>query len=122
MTVTGSAKPGRQAKAAKEETAAAQTADSTQGNAQDNTPQSSAHGSEWGDLQGASWDSPELTALEFFRQAVADELAARGVFIRKDGEKVAPVSADLASILIQPDSVTVVTTDGLKIELDEVPQ
>jgi hypothetical protein len=127
MTKKEGAKPAEQAQTAKEETP--QAATSAQGDAQGETAQAAAdaqdnvQASAQGDKQqGPPAEAPELTALEFFRQAAADELAAQGVRIRENGEERPPVSADLLKIVIEPDAVIVVTVDGQKLELAEVPQ
>lgn len=67
-------------------------------------------------------DVPGPTALDFFRRAVTDELAAQGIRIRKDGAEEEPTGADLLTVTLRGDAVTVVTVDGQKIQLIGVPQ
>jgi hypothetical protein len=68
-------------------------------------------------------DVPELTALEFFKRAVAQELTAQGIRIRKEGTEAEPRADDLLSVMLgRGDAITVVTIDGRKFRFKGVPQ
>lgn len=63
-----------------------------------------------------SWELELAATLSRLWPAVAGTLAEQGVMIRKDGKTETPTHEHLLTIVLRRDLMTVVTTDGQKIE------